>query len=71
MDPLSPAWVRALVAVVWVLWAVVASARPGAPAHPSGPGDDPSGDRAPVPAGPAPALRAAAPEPPTAPEPAP
>ncbi|MFJ6050976.1 right-handed parallel beta-helix repeat-containing protein [Streptomyces sp. NPDC092307] len=65
--PLSPAWVRALVAVVWVLWAVVASARPGTPARPSGPDGDPAGDREPVPAGPAPALTAAAPEPPASP----
>ncbi|MFB7465640.1 right-handed parallel beta-helix repeat-containing protein [Streptomyces sp. NPDC056224] len=64
--PLSPAWVRALVAVVWILWAVVASARPGTPALPSGPGGDPAGDREPVPAGPAPAVRAAAPAPPPA-----
>ncbi len=69
--PLSPAWVRALVAVIWVLWAVVASARPGTPARPSGPGGEPAGDRAPVPAGPAPALSAAAPEPPATPDPAP
>ncbi|RSS58350.1 right-handed parallel beta-helix repeat-containing protein [Streptomyces sp. WAC06614] len=27
--PLGPAWIRALVTVVWALWAVVASARPG------------------------------------------
>lgn len=48
MDPLSPAWVRALVAVVWVLWAVVASARPGTP------DGTPANDRTPAPAAPAP-----------------
>lgn len=57
--------------MIWVLWAVVASARPGTQARPSGPGGDPAGDRAgdraPVPAGPAPALSAAAPEPPATP----
>ncbi|MFD9534522.1 right-handed parallel beta-helix repeat-containing protein [Streptomyces sp. NPDC060010] len=62
--PLGPAWVRALVTVVWVLWAVVASARPearpGTPARPTGPGGDPDGDRAPAPVGPPPALSAAA-----------
>lgn len=57
--------------MVWVLWAVVASARPGTPARPAGPGEDPAGDRAPVPAGPAPTLRAAAPEPPAAQDPTP
>ncbi|MET9700320.1 right-handed parallel beta-helix repeat-containing protein [Streptomyces sp. NPDC006529] len=42
--PLSPAWIRALVAVVWCLWAVTASARPG-PAREPGPGtaDDSDG----------------------------
>ncbi|GAA0322165.1 hypothetical protein GCM10010302_71690 [Streptomyces polychromogenes] len=42
--PLSPAWIRALVAVVWVLWAVVASARPDTPtpAHPTAHPDAPT-----------------------------
>ncbi|WP_424214531.1 right-handed parallel beta-helix repeat-containing protein [Streptomyces sp. BI20] len=68
--PLSPAWIRGLIAVVWVLWAVVASARPGpaVPAAPPGNGGDPAGDRAPVPTGPAPAARARAARP--APHPA-
>ncbi|MDJ0385379.1 right-handed parallel beta-helix repeat-containing protein [Streptomyces sp. G-G2] len=60
--PLSPAWIRALVAVVWVLWAVVASGRPGparAPTVPGGGGDSDE-DREPVPAGPRPTLDGAA-----------
>ncbi|MFJ2740770.1 right-handed parallel beta-helix repeat-containing protein [Streptomyces sp. NPDC087440] len=46
--PISPAWVRTLVAVVWVLWAVIASAsRPGTAAQPGeGSGDDPDGSEA-------------------------
>ncbi|MET9468979.1 right-handed parallel beta-helix repeat-containing protein [Streptomyces sp. NPDC006544] len=54
--PLSPAWIRALAAVLWTLWAVIAAARPGprgaAPARPAGPDGDEAGDRVPVPAGP-------------------
>nr|WSX52646.1 right-handed parallel beta-helix repeat-containing protein [Streptomyces sp. NBC_00974] len=70
--PLSPAWIRALVAVLWTLWAVIAAARPGprgaALARPAGPGGDAAGDRVPVPSGPDPALGAeAAKEPQTGP----
>ncbi len=50
--PLSPAWVRSLVAVVWILWAVVASARPAAAPDP---GDTREGGDRPGAAGPAPA----------------
>lgn len=70
--PLSPAWMRSLVAVVWVLWAVIAAARPGTtPARPAGPGDDPAGDRVPVPAGPAPTRSAEAEGPVAGPRPGP
>ncbi|MFI5985543.1 right-handed parallel beta-helix repeat-containing protein [Streptomyces sp. NPDC051555] len=59
--PLSPAWIRALVALVWVLWAVIASARPGPDPDPAAAGDGGSdgggaadgpggGDREPAPA---------------------
>ncbi|MFG2297431.1 right-handed parallel beta-helix repeat-containing protein [Streptomyces sp. NPDC048603] len=60
--PVGPAWIRGLVAVVWVLWAVIASARTdaGPPPTTTPPGDAPSGDRIPVPAGAAPARRTAA-----------
>ncbi|QES50868.1 hypothetical protein DEJ50_26580 [Streptomyces venezuelae] len=61
--PLSPAWFRGLVAVVWVLWAVIASARPGpgrVSGTPGGPDEDPAGDRTPAPPGPTPALSAVA-----------
>lgn len=62
--PLGPAWIRALVAVLWTLWAVIAAARPGpreaAQARAEGPDGDPAGDRVPVPAGPDPARSAEA-----------
>lgn len=36
--PLSPAWLRSLLAVIWILWATIASSRPATPSHPSAPG---------------------------------
>ncbi|MFD7031889.1 right-handed parallel beta-helix repeat-containing protein [Streptomyces sp. NPDC059917] len=42
--PLSPAWIRALVALVWVLWAVIASARPGPNPDPAIPAPTAAGD---------------------------
>ena len=41
--PLSPAWLRTLLAVVWVIWAVAAAARGGAKPEAGDDGDGPDG----------------------------